>query len=277
MKPARQRELAGELQATWSVSERHACEVIGMCRRTKRYISKRDPQAALRIRLKDLAAARVRYGYRRLHVLLKREGWPINHKRVYRLYGQENLAMRTKRPRRHVTAKARRDRVAAGQMNQCWSMDFMSDQLYDGRNIRVLPIVDNFTRESLATEVGVGFTGHAMARVLIDIARVRGCPKTIRVDNGPEFTSRALDQWAYLNKVELDFSRPGKPTDNAFIESFNGRLRAECLDQHWFMSLGDAQAKIEAWRIDYNEARPHSSLGNLAPSEFVRPGQATLA
>ena len=153
----------------------------------------------------------------------------------------------------------------------------MSDQLYDGRTIRVLTIVDNFTRESLAAEAGRAFTGHAVAGTLGRIPRRRGNPKTIRVDNGPEFTSRALDQWAYLNGVELDFSRPGKPTDNAFIESFNGRLRAECLDQHWFMSLADARDKLEAWRIDYNEARPHSSLGNLAPGEFARSGQGTLA
>ncbi len=239
-----------------------------MSRRTKRYVSVRDPQDALRMRLRDLAASRVRYGYRRLGILLRREGWLVNPKRVYRLYCQESLTVRTKCPRRHVTAKVRGDRPAAGQMNECWSMDFMSDQLYDGRNIRVLTIVDNFTRESLATEVGVGFTGHEVVRILSDIARGRGgYPKTIRVDNGPEFTSRVLDQWAYLNKVELDFSRPGKPTDNAFIESFNGRLRAECLDQHWFMSLTDAKEKLEAWRIDYNEARPHSSLGNLAPNE----------
>jgi putative transposase len=259
------------------VSERRACRLIGMSRCTKRYAPRRDPQDALRIRLKDLAASRVRYGYRRLGILLRREGWAVNHKRVYRLYRQEDLTVRTKRPRRHVTAKARKDRPAAGRVNDCWSMDFMSDQLYDGRNIRVLTIMDNFTRESLAAEVGVGFTGHAVARVLGDIARVRGCPRTIRVDNGPEFTSRALDQWAYLNQVELDFSRPGTPTDNAFIESFNGRLRAECLDQHWFMSLEDAREKLEAWRTEYNEERPHSSLGNLAPGEFARSGRGTLA
>ena len=154
----------------------------------------------------------------------------------------------------------------------------MTDQLFNGRNLRVLTIVDNFTRESLAVDVAVGFTGHAVAEVLSRIAAVRGgFPNSIRVDNGPEFTSRALDQWAYLNQVKLDFSRPGKPTDNAFIESFNGRLRAECLDQHWFMSLEDAKEKLEAWRIEYNEVRPHNSLGNLAPGEFVRSGQDTLA
>lgn len=252
--------------------------MIELGRQTKRYESVKDPQEPLRIRLRDLAASRVRYGYRRLGILLRREGWAVNDKRVYRLYCEENLTVRAKRPRRHVTAKARAGRPAAGRVNECWSMDFMSDQLVNGRNIRVLTIVDNFTRESLAVEVGVGFTGHAVARVLARVAEARGGrPRTIRVDNGPEFTSRALDQWAYLNKVELDFSRPGKPTDNAFVESFNGRLRAECLDQHWFMDLADAREKLEAWRREYNEERPHSSLGNLAPSEFVRSGQGTLA
>ncbi len=278
MKPARERELAKELQEIWSISERRACRVIQMSRRTKRYVSAKDPQEPLRMKLRDLAGARVRYGYRRLGILLKREGWKVNHKRVYRLYCQENLAVRTKRPRRHVTAKPREDRAPAGRINDCWSMDFMSDQLFDGRNLRVLTIVDNFTRESLAVEVGAGFTGHAVAGVLGRIAaRRRQFPKSIRVDNGPEFTSKALDQWAYLNKVTLDFSRPGKPTDNAFIESFNGRLRTECLDQHWFMSLEDARRKLEAWRIEYNEVRPHSSLGNLAPSEFVRARQGAPA
>jgi len=238
-----------------------------------RYVSVRDPQDGLRMRLKDLAAARVRYGYRRLHVLLRREGWEINPKRVYRIYLQEGLNLRVKRPRRRVAAKNRQERPSAASVNERWSMDFMSDQLCDGRWIRVLTIVDNFTRESLATEVESKFTGHAVTNVLAKIARERGCPKSIRVDNGPEFTSRVLDQWAYLNKVELDFSRPGKPTDNAFIESFNGKLRAECLNQHWFMSLSDAKEKIGNWRADYNEARPHESLGYLAPNEFVRSSQ----
>jgi putative transposase len=257
----------------YRVSERRACRVALVCRHTMRYESARDPQDGLRMRLKDLAAARVRYGYRRLHVLLRREGWEINHKRVYRIYLQEGLNLRSKRPRRRVAARHRQERRSAATMNESWSMDFMSDQLADGRWIRVLTILDNFTRESLATAVDSKFTGHAVTAILARIARGRGCPKSIRVDNGPEFTSRALDQWAYLNKVELDFSRPGKPTDNAFIESFNGKLRAECLNQHWFMSLTDATQKIEAWRRDYNEARPHESLGYLAPGEFAKIGQ----
>ncbi len=260
--------------SAYRVSERRACEVSTLCRHTMRYESARDPQNGLRIRLKDLAAARVRYGYRRLHVLLRREGWEINHKRVYRIYLQEGLNLRVKRPRRRVAVRNRQERPSAASCNENWSMDFMSDQLADGRWIRVLTIVDNFSRESLATEVESTFTGHAVTAILARIARGRGCPKSIRVDNGPEFTSRALDQWAYLNKVELDFSRPGKPTDNAFIESFNGKRRAECLNQHWFTSLSEAKTTIEEWRQDYNEARPHESLGYLAPSEFAKIGQA---
>jgi putative transposase len=259
---------------SYRVSRRRACQMVELWPRTMRYESVKDPQDGLRIRLKDLAASRVRYGYRRLHVLLLREGWEINHKRVYRIYLQEGLNLRVKRPRRHVAAKNRQERPSAASINERWSMDFMSDQLCDGRWIRVLTIMDNFTRESLAAEVESKFTGHAVTAILARIARDRGCPKSIRVDNGPEFTSRALDQWAYLNKVELDFSRPGKPTDNALIESFNGKLRAECLNQHWFMSLSDAKEKIEAWRKDYNGARPHESLGYLAPNEFVRTSQA---
>jgi len=229
------------------------------------------------MRLKELAAVRVRYGYRRLHVLLQREGWPINHKRVYRLYCEEGLQMRTKTPRRRKSCRVRLMRPDAERINDCWSMDFMSDELFDGRRLRLLTIVDNFTRESVAIEVDRHFRGYDVARVLTRIGSNRGLPKTIRVDNGPEFVSKALDQWAHWNKVTLDFSRPGKPTDNAFIESFNGRLRAECLNENWFLSLEDARVKIKAWRRVYNEERPHGSLGNLAPAEFIRSGQARLA
>jgi len=277
VKPDRRRELVAELQVAYEVSERRACQVLRFSRTTQRYKSVRDDQAVLRIRLRDLAAARVRYGYRRLHTLLRREGWLVNHKRIYRLYSEENLTMRTRSPRRHVSCKRRLTRSQPGRANESWSMDFMSDQLFDGRRIRVLTIVDNFTRESLAIEAGRRFTGHDVAKVLTRIGTERGLPRTIRVDNGPEFVSKALDQWAYWNKVELDFSRPGKPTDNAYIESFNARFRIECLNQNWFLSLEDARQRIESWRIDYNEQRPHSALGNLAPDEFARTGQANEA
>jgi len=176
--------------------------------------------------------------------------------------------MRTRSPRRRVSCKHRLNRSETCEANESWSMDFMSDQLFDGRRLRVLTIVDNFTRESLAIEAGQRFTGYDVARVLTRVGTERGLPKTIWVDNGPEFASKAMDQWAYWNKVELDFSRPGKPTDNAYIESFNARFRIECLNQNWFMSLDDARRRIGAWRMDYNEQRPHSALGNLAPNEF---------
>ena len=224
-------------------------------RSSYRYQSVADEQAVLRIRLKDLAQARVSYGYRRLHVLLQREGWAVNHKRVYRLYRQEGLMLRTKKPKRHVSCQKRMERAAATEADDSWSMDFVSDELFDGRRIRLLTIVDNFTRESLAIEVDASIGGQRVVEVLSRLNQERGRPKTIRVDNGPDFTSKRLDQWAYLNGVELDFSRPGKPTDNAFntfieafIEAFNGRLRQECLNENWFLSLEDAKDKVEFWR-----------------------------
>jgi putative transposase len=161
------------------------------------------------------------------------------------------------------------ERVTATQPNECWSMDFMSDELYNGQRIRLLTLVDNFTRESLAIEVNSHLGGQMVAEKLALVALERGKPKTIMVDNGPEFTSKKLDQWAYLNQVELDFIRPGKPTDNAFIEAFNGRLREECLNQSWFLSLEDAREKVETWRQEYNRTRPHGALDNLAPQEFA--------
>ena len=239
-------------------------------RSCNRYLSHADEQVALRIRLKDLAYARASYGYRRLHVLLQREGWRVNHKRVYRVYKLEGLMMRAKRPRRHVTARRRMDRGEAMGPNDGWSMDFMSDELFNGQWIRILTLVDNFTRESLAIGVDKHIGGHQVVEILQKVNQHRDLPKTIRVDNGPEFISKVLDQWAYLNGVELDFSRPGKPTDNAFIEAFNGRLREECLNENWFLSLEDAREKIGFWREEYNNWRPHGALGNLSPKEFIK-------
>ena len=251
------------------MSERRLCGVLSFQRSTCRYRSVADGQAALRIRLRDLAHARVSYGYRRLHILLQREGWQVNHKRVYRLYREDGFQMRPRKPRRHVTACRRMEREVAMEQNDGWSMDFMSDELFDGRRIRLLTIVDNFSRESLAIEVDQRIGGQRVVEVLMQLGKERGLPKTIRVDNGPEFTSKRLDQWAYLNGVELDFSRPGKPMDNGLIEAFNGRLRQECLNESWFLSLEDAREKVEAWRMDYNRERPHGALGNMAPLEYA--------
>ena len=177
--------------------------------------------------------------------------------------------MRSKRHRRHVSSYRREELPTAQSANEIWSMDFMSDELFNGQRIRLLTLVDNFTRESLAIEVDRSIGGQRVVEVLMQRAKERSVPKTIKVDNGPEFTSKRLDQWAYFNGVELDFSRLGKPTDNAVIESFNGRFREECLNESWFLSLDDAREKIEQWRLYYNGQRPHSALGNLAPKQFA--------
>ena len=251
------------------MSERRACQALTFGRSTYRYESVAAEQAALRMRIRGLASARVSYGYRRIHVLLKREGWQVNHKRVYRLYCLEGLRMRPKRPRRHVSSRRRETRPLASRPDERWAMDFMSDETFDGRRIRLLTLVDHFTRESLAIEVDGSLGGQRVVEVLTRLALGGRKPKTISMDNGPEFTSKRLDQWAYLNGVEMDFSRPGKPTDNAMIEAFNARLRAECLNESWFLSLEDAREKIEEWRRHYNGERPHSALGNLAPETFA--------
>jgi putative transposase len=178
--------------------------------------------------------------------------------------------MRPKRHRRHVTGRRRMERVEAIAPNEGWSMDLMADELFNGQRIRLLTLVDNFTRESLAIEVDTHLGGHRVVAVLQRIGMDRPLPKIIRVDNGPEFISKVLDQWAYLNGVELDFSRPGKPTDNAIIEAFNGRFRQECLNENRFLSLEDARDKVEDWREEYNEKRPHGALDNLSPIEFTK-------
>ncbi|MDX7954042.1 IS3 family transposase [Lichenihabitans sp. Uapishka_5] len=267
--PGRRREIVADVQAVQGVSERRCCGALGFERSSIRYKSIGSDQAALLLRIRDLARTRVRYGYFRIYILLRREGWSVNHKRVYRLYRNDGLSLRLKRPRRHVSAVNRERAAAASAPNALWSMDFVSDALFDGRRLRALTVVDACTREALVIEVDSGIKGEQVVEAVSRIAAVRGAPRSIRVDNGPEFVSKALDRWAYENGVTLDFSRPGKPTDNAFIESFNGRLRDECLNAHWFLSLADARTKIEAWRRDYNESRPHTSLGWMTPSEYA--------
>ena len=200
------------------------------------------------MRLEELAAARVRYGYRRLHVLLRREGWRVNARRIHRLYQEEGLAIRPKLPKRKRAWRYREGRPALGAANEAWAMDFMSDQLFDGRPFRILTVIDGHTREALATVPRASFRAYQVVEVLDRLVALRGRPKTLRVDNGPEFVGKALDQWAYLNGVESDFSRPGRPTDNGLIEAFNGRLRAECLNASWFLSMPDARDRIEEWR-----------------------------
>ncbi len=186
------------------------------------------------------------------------------------MYREAGLSLRLKLPRRNKAAKLRQPKQLAHAINEIWSMDFVADALFDGRKLRMLTVVDLYTRECLAIDVGQSLKGEDVVRTLNGITAQRGLPRTIKTDNGSEFISKVMDKWAYERGVELDFSRPGKPTDNAAVESFNGRLRQECLNAHWFLSLADAQAKIGAWRQDYNESRPHSSLGWATPADFAR-------
>ena len=200
-----------------------------------------------------------------IHVLLRREGWRHGQNKTRRIYRELGLQLRNKTPKRRVKAKLRDDRRPATRSNETWAMDFVHDQLATGRKLRVLTIVDTFSRFSPALEPRFTFRGADVVEVLERVGRQVGFPATIRVDQGTEFVSRDLDLWAYQRGVTLDFSRPGKPTDNAFIEAFNGRFRAECLNAHWFMSLADAQKKLEDWRKYYNEERPHGAIGNKTP------------
>lgn len=253
----------------YQVSIRKACQTFLLAKSVYFYRSRKPDQAFLAQRIKDIATTRVHYGYRRIHTLLKREGHHVNKKRVYRLYKEQGLQMRQKKPRRRVQAKPREDRIIPVKKNDVWSMDFVSDALFTGKKLRILTIVDAYTKESPG--IGVGFTYKAsdVVKTLDQAIGRHGIPHVIRIDNGPEFISKELDLWAYHHKVILDFSRPGKPTDNCFIESFNSRFRQECLNEHWFLDLQDAKIKIEAWWRDYNSHRPHSSLGYLTPQEFA--------
>jgi putative transposase len=266
--PEAKREVVGFWRASHGISERRGCRLIGWCRASCRYERRPDRNSWLRARLRELAEQRRRFGYRRLHVLLGREGVAVNLKRVRRLYREEGLSLRQRRGRRRY----RGVRVVPAmpvRVDQRWSMDFMSDALADGRRFRVLNVVDDFSRESLATEPGRSLTGRHVAAVLDQLLRQRGRPEAIVSDNGPEFCSRAVDAWAHRNGIQLRFIRPGKPVENAYIESFNGRCRDECLNENLFVSIDEARSKLDEWRSDYNRHRPHSSLGNLAPEEFA--------
>lgn len=263
------REAVRYLRECFAVSERQACGLVGIGRSTLRYRRERPDQPELRQRLRELAGERRRFGYRRLHVLLRREGWRVNHKRVERFYREERLSVRRRR-RKRVAATVREPLWIPTAPNQRWSLDFLSDTLAWGRRIRVLAVLDTFTRESLAIEVDTSLPSRRVIRVLEQIIGERGQPAEVLLDNGPELTSRVLDQWAYERGIRLRFIAPGKPIQNAHIESFNGRFRDECLNEHWFVSLADARRTIEDWRLDYNRQRPHSALGYQTPDEFGR-------
>ena len=251
-----------------SLGVTRACGLVGISRSLYRYRSRRPDPTALRTRIEEIAALKRRHGYRRVYLRLRREGWQVNRKRVYRIYREAGLAVQRRR-RKRIGPFERRPLPKPTAANVSWSMDFVSDGLIGGRRLRCLTIVDDCTRECLAIEVDTSITGLRVQAVLERLADTRGLPQSITVDNGPEFDGQVLDKWAYRRGVHLSFIRPGKPNENAYIESFNGKFRDECLNEHWFISLAHARSVIEAWRIEYNTERPHSSLGNLTPEEFA--------
>ena len=240
---------------------------MGLALSTRRYPSRRPRREALRARLRELAQERVRWGYRRLHLLLGREGITVNRKCVYRLYREEGLAVRRRKRKR--VAVTRVPMAVPSALNDCWAMDFVSDALTNGRRYRILNVVDLLSREALASEADTSLGARRVIEALEVIAIERGYPKRIRIDNGPEFRSAALDAWAYEHHVALEFIQPGKPIQNAVIESYNGRMRDELLNLHWWRTVSEARDAVTGYRLDYNHVRPHGSLDNQTPAEFA--------
>jgi putative transposase len=253
-----------------SISERRACRLTRLARSSKRRVLKVENDSPLKTRLCELARQRQRFGYRRLTVLLQREGWTVNHKRIYRLYCEQGLALRRKRRgHRMRQLNAAMEKNMLTKRNQRWAMDFVSDTLANGRPFRSLTIVDEYTRECPAIEVDTSLPGLRVVRVLQQLADTRGLPNEIRVDHGPEFVSRSVRSWCEEHNVLLRYTDPGRPMQNGHVESFNGRFRDECLNANWFKHLAHARHMIENWRGDYNRARPHSALDYLTPNEFA--------
>jgi putative transposase len=262
-----QRQAVGRVIERHGLSQRHACRLVGLDRSTLRYERKRPDDAKVRQRLRELAAERRRFGYRRLGWMLAREGHAMNHKKLYRLYHEEQLMVRRRRGRKRALG-TRAPMTLPNAVNQRWSLDFVSDALSDGRRFRILCIVDDFSRECLATVVDTSLGGVRVVRELERLAIERAVPQVVVSDNGTELTSGAVLRWA-TGKLAWHYIEPGKPTQNAFIESFNSRLRDECLNEHLFLSLAEARETIDRWRHDYNHLRPHGSLGALTPTEFA--------
>jgi len=248
VRPSHRRVVVQYLGATYPISERRACRTTRCARATYRYRHHRDPRTALRQRINELAQTRVRDGYRKIRVLLTREGWAVGKHLVYRLYREEGLTLRHRSPRRRKAAAVRGHRPPVTRPKDAWTLDVVADQLANGQRIRALTVMDVCTRESLAIEVGQRLRSEHVVQTLTRLTAQRGAPKRVFCDHGSEFCSQIVDVWAYHHQVRIDFSRPGTPTDNAHVESFNATLRRECLNAHWFESLQDAQARLEAWR-----------------------------
>lgn len=271
--PVQRRAVVHWAETAYRVSTRRACLALAVHRSLMTYVSQKPDDAPLRLRLHELARARPSYGVKRLHVLLRRDGLGLNLKKTRRLYREEGLQLKPRRPRRRRAATVRVTRPAITGPNERWAMDFMHDTLAGGLTVRVFTLVDVFSRECIALEVARQFKGTDVARILSDAGTARGAlPAVIQCDNGTEFTSVALDHWAYWNAVQLDFSRPGHPVDNCVCEAFNGSVRRECLSQHWFATLAEAKTLLTTWQHDDNNHRPHTSLGLQPPAEFLRAG-----
>ena len=260
--------MANQVSEWFDISARRACRLMMVNHATFYYRSRAKDHTALKVRLRDLALTRIRFGYIRLTVLLRREGWAVGKKLIYRLYREMGLSMRTKR-RRRLASQSRGIVPAAMRPNERWSMDFVTARMENGSYFRILTLMDQYTRESLALEPARSMTGVKVAAWLDGIVMARGKPRSIQVDNGTEFQSRAMDAWAYRQGIRLDFIRPGKPVENGLIESFNGRLRDECLNVHLFWTMEEARNILQEWRLDYNRARPHGALGQQTPFEYA--------
>ena len=266
--PASKRRAASVMVTDFRRSQSRSCRLVDLQRSSFRYRSRRPGDEQLRGKLRELAYRRPRFGYRRLGIFLRREGYRINHKKLLRLYRSEGLVLPRKRPKKRLWQRPK-PLFPATRPNQRWSMDFVQDRLGSGRRFRILTIVDDYTREWKAAVVDTSIGGVRVVRLLEEIAKSTGLPTVIVLDNGPEFTSGAFLSWAERREIDLRFIQPGKPTQNAYVESFNGKFREECLDTHWFTTLDDARREIESWRIDYNDVRPHTSLEDRTPSEFA--------
>jgi len=264
---AAKRDCVGQLQAK-GLSQRQACRLVGISTSVLRYQARTDDNDLLRERLKELAGQHRRHGYRMLHNRLRHEGWAINVKRTWRIYREQDLAVR-KRRRKKLPVCERQPLVRPEQPNEVWSMDFVFDELANGRKVKTLTVVDDCTKEAVQIAVDTSIPALYVTRVLDQVKAERGLPRVIRTDNGPEFAGRTLQDWAARNQVELRFIQPGKPVQNAYIESFNSRFRDECLSQHWFASLSHMRSVIDNWREDYNHHRPHSTLGYIPPAKFA--------
>lgn len=274
MTPKARREAVGYLKEAFGISQRRACKVLDIDRSSVRYRSVKPPEEALRKRIREVAAQRRRFGYRRIHILLQRDGVQMNLKKLRRLYSEEKLQVKRRGGRKRALGTRKPMELPSGP-DQRWSLDFVSDAFTDGRRFRILAVVDDYSRECLALVADTSLSGLRVARELSQLCKERGKPKTIVSDNGTEFTSVAILKWSQDSTINWHYIAPGKPQQNGFVESFNGKLRDECLNETLFATLADAKEELAAWRHDYNHYRPHSSLGNLTPTEYVQK-QATM-